>query len=365
MTPKQLLDLCNLGSSVAEFDSRLEEYFLETQVYRDFVSGKFDIVSGDKGTGKSAIFRIVRDRYRFVPELSDVEVIPGFNETGSPIFQRLTQSASLPEGQYITVWKGFVLSSIGNWLLDLAEGGDYKELAKLDRILQALGLRSKEKSPTTIFSLIANFLRRIASPKSAEVKFSLTEAGWPVVAPKLEFDDIQTTTIDGQEIIYNEDALRFLDSIMKDHVLKVWFILDRLDEAFAGFPEIEIPALRALFRTFLDLHGFDHIKLKLFVRSDLFRKIVSTSFVNLTHVNARKIEIRWSDEDLKAMLCARFRDTERIRAGFKSHRLFGRGSFYTSVPRPSQSWQPAVKDLAMDPDQNRRRQRDKAPEKSH
>ena len=138
MTPKALLNLCDLGSSVAEFDSRLQEYFLETQVYRDFVAGKIDIVSGDKGTGKSAIFRIVRDRYKLVPELRDVEIIPGFNEKGNPVFQRLTQSSSLPEGQYITVWNGFVLSAVGNWLLDLAEGGDYQDLAELDRLLQPL-----------------------------------------------------------------------------------------------------------------------------------------------------------------------------------------------------------------------------------
>jgi hypothetical protein len=310
MTPKALLNLCNLGSSVAEFDSRLQEYFLETQVYRDFVAGKIDIVSGDKGTGKSAIFRILRDRYKLVPELRDVEIIPGFNEKGNPVFQRLTQSSSLPEGQYITVWKGFVLSAVGNWLLDLAEGADYQDLAELDRLLQALGLRSREKSPTTIFSLIANFLRTIASPKSAELTFSLTETGWPVVAPKLEFHHVETTTVEGQRIVYSEDALRFLDSLLKAHELEVWFVLDRLDEAFAGFPQIEVPALRALFRTFLDFNEFDNIKLKLFVRSDLFRRIVGTNFVNLTHVNARKIEIRWSDEDLKSMLCSRFRDNK-------------------------------------------------------
>ena len=98
MTPKQLLDLCDFGSSVAEFDSRLQEYFLETQVYRDFVAGKIDIVSGDKGTGKSAIFRIVRDRYKFVPSLGDVEILPGFNEKGNPVFQRLTQAHPLRKG---------------------------------------------------------------------------------------------------------------------------------------------------------------------------------------------------------------------------------------------------------------------------
>jgi hypothetical protein len=310
MTPKQLLNLCNVGSAVAEFDSRLQEYFLETQVYRDFVSGRMDIVSGDKGTGKSAIFRIVRDRYKLVPELGNVEVIPGFNEQGNPVFQRLTQSAALPEGQYTTVWKGFVLSVVGNWLLDLAEGGDYQDLAELDRLLQALGLRSKEKSPSTIFSLIANFLRTLASPKSAEITFTLTENGWPVIAPKLEFHNVQTAEIDGQKIVYSEDALRFLDSLLKKHDLEIWFVLDRLDEAFAGFPQIEVPALRALFRTFLDFNEFGNIKMKLFVRSDLFRRIVGTNFVNLTHVNARKIEIRWSDEDLKSMLCSRFRDNK-------------------------------------------------------
>lgn len=138
----------------------------------------------------------------------------------------------------------------------------------------------------------------------------MTENGWPVVAPKVEFHNVQTAEIQGQKIVYSEDALRFLDSLLKAHDLEIWFVLDRLDEAFAGFPQIEVPALRALFRTFLDFNEFDNIKLKLFVRSDLFRRIVGTNFVNLTHVNARKIEIRWSDEDLKSMLCSRFRDNK-------------------------------------------------------
>lgn len=74
---------------------------------------------------------------------------------------------------------------------------------------------------------------------------------------------------------------------MEAHGLEVWFVLDRLDEAFAGFPEIEVPALRALLRTFLDLNEFKNIRLKLFVRNDLFRRITGSSFVNLTHVNAK------------------------------------------------------------------------------
>lgn len=39
---------------------------------------------------------------------------------------------------------------------------------------------------------------------------------------------------------------------------------DRLDEAFVGFFEVELPVLRALFRTYLNLLAFKQLKLKLF-----------------------------------------------------------------------------------------------------
>src|SRR5690606_16417410 len=50
------------------------------------------------------------------------------------------------------------------------------------------------------------------------------------------------------------------------------------------------------------------IRLKLFVRRDLFRRIIEGGFVNLTHVNARKIEVIWDEEDLLNLLCRRIRE---------------------------------------------------------
>src|SRR3990170_2309258 len=52
--------------------------------------------------------------------------------------------------------------------------------------------------------------------------------------------------------------------------------------------------------------------IKLFVRKDLFRKITDERFVNLTHVNARKREIIWDEEDLFMLLCKRIRENERF-----------------------------------------------------
>jgi hypothetical protein len=108
-------------------------------------------------------------------------------------------------------------------------------------------------------------------------------------------------------VIPHEDALRLLNRALDEADITVWVILDRLDEAFQGFPAVEVPVLRALLRSYLDLLEFSRIRLKLFVRNDLFRKVTHGGFVNLTHVNARKIEIVWEEEDLLNLFCRRVR----------------------------------------------------------
>jgi len=93
----------------------------------------------------------------------------------------------------------------------------------------------------------------------------------------------------------------------------VWVLFDRLDEAFVGQPKIELPALRSLFRSYLDLQLFSpHVQLKLFVRKDLYQDITEGGFVNLTHVQARSTTIGWSDDDLFALLCRRIRQSEGL-----------------------------------------------------
>jgi hypothetical protein len=55
-----------------------------------------------------------------------------------------------------------------------------------------------------------------------------------------------------------------------------------------------------------------HIRLKLFVRNDLFRKITRDGFVNLTHVHARRKEIVWDNEDLLSVITNRLRNNSEI-----------------------------------------------------
>src|SRR5438874_13255296 len=82
MNRKEALRQLRLGSSVAESDDDLQDYFVETESFRSLIRGDGDIVAGDKGTGKSAIFKILAAQYENIPELKRVDVIPAFNTGG-------------------------------------------------------------------------------------------------------------------------------------------------------------------------------------------------------------------------------------------------------------------------------------------
>jgi hypothetical protein len=308
---KPFLTELNIGSSVAEFDEALDRYFVETEAFRGLAANQADIIAGEKGTGKTALYRVFKKRYTTVPELKQVEVVSGFNPVGNPVFQRLAHMEQLSEGQYVTVWKSYFLSLVGNWVLELYGPNLTKAMGQLDHLLTRTALRSQDDSADTVFSKILSALSRFAKPKSAQMDFSFSEAGIPVVTPKIEFGSgEETPTV--PDVIAHEEGFSLLSRALDDAALTVWVVLDRLDEAFQGFPAIETAALRALFRTYLDLLAYPRIRLKLFVRNDVFRRVVQGGFVNLTHINARKLEIIWEEEDLLNLFARRVRDSDQF-----------------------------------------------------
>jgi hypothetical protein len=56
MQVRDALRQLNLGNSVAEHDTALERYFVETETFRQLVQDERDVIAGDKGTGKTVLF---------------------------------------------------------------------------------------------------------------------------------------------------------------------------------------------------------------------------------------------------------------------------------------------------------------------
>lgn len=331
---KSTLQLLRLGQSVAEFDDSLEKYFIENQAYHSLINDRADFIAGDKGTGKTAVYKILQKRYSTTPELKNTEVIAGFNPIGNPVFQRLVQQDIdvLTEGQYVSVWKTYMLSLVGNWLIDIV-GDDFSDnLKALHKLLDETKLLSKGNKPETIFGKIITLIKETFIPNSSETTFTISETGLPIVSQKFTFGDSSKKDNTKVNEITHEEAFELLNNCLHEVGYSIWIALDRLDEAFQGYPAIEVPALRALLRTYLDLLAFDKIRLKIFVRKDLFRKIIGDGFVNLTHINARKVEIVWDDADLLNLLSRRVRDSSEFIQAMEAHADSDEILFYKIFP---------------------------------
>jgi ABC-type phosphate/phosphonate transport system ATPase subunit len=63
MNVTDLLKRLDLGSSVAEFDQMIDRHFVKTNVFQDLIEDKVDIVVGDKGAGKTTIYRYLQKQY--------------------------------------------------------------------------------------------------------------------------------------------------------------------------------------------------------------------------------------------------------------------------------------------------------------
>ncbi|MBF6437658.1 P-loop ATPase, Sll1717 family [Nocardia cyriacigeorgica] len=302
-----VLRALDLGSSVAEHDQLLQQHFVETQTFKMLLESKVDIVAGDKGTGKTAIFRILKERYASYEQLNDVEVVAAFNPAGTPVFQRLIETEVLAEEQYIGVWKAYFLSLAGNWVLNLGDGDFSDSMRELDKLLVSVGLRSADETPQTIFSQVVNRLKRLFRVTSVENTPSLSADGMPVLGAKVDFSESGGDDTVVTDLVRQDDALQLLQKVLGELDFKLWLVVDRLDEAFQARPALERPALRALLRTYLDMLDLSNVRIKLFVRRDLFSRIIEGGFVNLTHINARRVDITWDDDDLFTLLDRRFR----------------------------------------------------------
>lgn len=302
MLVKHALQDLDFGNSVAEFDKQLEKYFVETQPFLDLIGGRRDIIAGDKGTGKTAIFKVLHQRYSEIPYLKNIIVVPAFNLSGDSVFQAFSENKSLDEAEYRKFWKAYILSVIGNWLLKTNKYRPRSKLHSLDILLRGLNLRSDADGIKPIFAKVYEQVGTLFSWKSLEFGIEPTETGF-AFKPKVELAD---KTYDSARVSIDK-CLTLLNDCLSETGKTVWLALDRLDEAFQGIPEAEIPALRALFRTYLDVEEYSHIVMKLFIRRDLFARVIDGGFVNLTHLNARKIELRWDEDDLKTLLCRRIK----------------------------------------------------------
>jgi hypothetical protein len=224
MNIRDALQKLDFGNPVAEYDKGLQNYFLITQPYLALINGEADLIAGDKGTGKTAIFQYIRRNYSNEPSLTGIEIVTGFNLAGEPLFRKLGNEGSLPEVQYMTIWKMYLLSLAGNWLLNSCKGKGFSPLQKLDALLNRLQLRTEDNNATSIFTSVVAWVRRLrpkieVSPDPTSPIGITTSIGLYEAQPTVE-------AIGPEEISYGQ-AFAVLEAALSEQKKMVWVVIDR------------------------------------------------------------------------------------------------------------------------------------------
>ena len=310
MSKIEVLKQSSFGERTAEEESdSLDQYFVETDEWRQLFRGEDDIIYGPKGSGKSALYALLSNRRNQLFDRGTL-LLPAENVRGTPIFRDLVDNPPATENELRRLWKLYFLSLIGHAIRDY--GIDNEAAERLESTLEDANLLPKEWSLRRALRAVRSYISRLVQPEAVEGGVELDPAtGQPTGLkgkivfgePTLEQRDLGLTSVD--------DLLHLADRSLSSVGYRVWIVLDRLDVAFASSKELEGNALRALFRVYLDMQGLEYIATKIFLRDDIWSRISSGGFREASHIT-RSITIRWDKNTLLNLIVRRLLRNDSI-----------------------------------------------------
>jgi hypothetical protein len=300
----------NFGERVAEEEGdQLAAYFVETDHWRRLFADQVDVIYGPKGSGKSALYFLLIARRS---DLFDrgILIVPAENPRGTPAFSSLVIDPPATEREFIALWKLYLACIIS---ATLEEYGISNRAASLLREhLERGGLRLRQTSLQSIVQSVLDYVKRILRPTAVEGDIKLDPiTQQPIgVSGKIIFSEPTPAQVDNG-FTSVDNLLKLGHEALSAAEYKLWILLDRLDVAFSESSALEHNALRALFHVYLDLLAFNSLRLKVFLRTDIWRRITTSGFREASHIT-RHLTIEWNKGTLLNLVIRRAVQNERI-----------------------------------------------------
>jgi hypothetical protein len=311
MSIHPVLKTLTFGHRVAEEESEhLSEYFVETDNWNSLRHGKVDVVYGAKGAGKSALYSLlVARRNEFFDQMT--LLVPCENPRGAPAFKALATDPPITETEFVALWKLYFACLLASTIKEYGIPGQAADTLRTK--LQESGLVVDDAPLSRILHSAYEYVKRLLRPAVLEVgaKFEpLTQL--PNLTAKIVFSEPSEGQLKrGYSSV--DELIALANKALESSGYEAWLLLDRLDVAFSESADLEANALRALFRTYLDLGSLGSVKMKIFLRTDIWRKITSKGFREASHIT-RHVTIEWTVASLLNLVVRRALQNVGIRA---------------------------------------------------
>src|SRR3989338_1168951 len=295
----------NFGDPEAKSDPLLEHCPLPIRGVREFLAGTKSIVLGERGAGKSALFKLVSDGiYKFTLDAQEKKRIKKqfivaidddfeYQNIANVVEERFESQGRKKFGKYRLFWEICIL---GKTLAKLVEeDNENLELKTLITEFQAvLGVTVAEG-----FS-IGSFLSSLKLTGGVKVDQSGS------VTPTLSVESTKNDSARARKITDHEiNALR--DRVVKYLKPKNYLVIvlvDKVDDFVVGLDyENQKLNIQSLLEC-VQCYTLPQIKLKIFLRADLFERM-NFETTGYDKISPKVVRLTWSDAEIKEFVARR------------------------------------------------------------
>ena len=314
MDKKAILQQITFGEPVAEQEAALKTYFVETDYWHQLFRGDKDIFYGAKGSGKSALYSLLINKRN---ELFDrnIFLMPAENPRGTPAFRDLTQDPPVTELEFINLWKLYFLSLLNDMFEEWKITSDSAK--QLREALEREGLIKGSRSLASLLNGVLQYVKSFFRPPQAiesEIELDPSTQLPQGFTGRIIFSEPPPVT-QRSDLRSVDHLLGLANDALSSSSFAAWIPLDRLDVAFSDNETLEANAIKALFRVYLDFTSYSNIKLKIFLRADIWQRITESGFREASHV-VRTLTISWDKSSLLNLVVKRALHNELIRSVF-------------------------------------------------
>jgi len=285
---KELLSQLSFGKVDSESEDALDKIFIQTNDFNTFLDPQTSVILGAKGAGKSALFRLFttfESSARAIArhQLNNVILIPatGFKDIPNMDYAEVYTGMKEANFDFQSAWQIYFAYKLVYGLYD-------KEYIISGRNSNSLLKWSDKLADKRFLGIIKKIYSRIIGD-----------------VPKIEqlsFKDVSIKLSQNHKISAL-DTLKEINEKLVEENKTVWILIDKIDELFSDRNQVRKKCIEGLFLTLIDfLSRFSNIKLKIFLRTDIWENI---NFVNQSHLADKKITLNWDIDSLSRLLVKR------------------------------------------------------------
>ncbi len=307
MDLQQVLPHLNFGRVDAESDDRLDNCFVGTELLRNVLLPQHSLLVGGKGSGKSAMFRLLCDDLQKIRpllprEYNEIYCIPA-NGLQSEEYLAGSDLREL-NPQTVDDFRFFWLLYLGlKTAATLVQDAKMQKLventknerlkdsyAALTRIVEDVGILQGKNTAAKLKQRLEDWVKPTQTNQPSG-------AGPGEVGKVLSLSFRQKT---GMSIIALIDLI---DIVLQDTNSLAWLMLDKLDLLYIGDVDKLKTSITGLIQLVVEYSSrFKNIHFKMFLRTDIYRQL---HIVNKSHLVSYTTDMKWRGPLLLKLLVSR------------------------------------------------------------